>query len=184
MWRIFGIVATFLGLVFVCRQLNQGWVGPNPPCNERLKMSTCWGIVLQNSANERSVPKMGNIGIQMAGFLNQNAPFRICFRKVFFASGRKKVLQQILGRADIKISRRHFRFCVMASRYTSSTVTRQNLGSASLSTLKRNCPASLNFDKRSATVLMPFMVMPRNSTLVVRGSSRSSRRTRSMGSVS
>ena len=48
-----------------------------------------------------------------------------------------------------------------------------------------NCPASLNFDKRSATVLMPFMgLMPRNSTLVVRGSSRSSRRIRSMVSVS
>jgi hypothetical protein len=43
MWRIFGIVATFQGLVFVCRQLNQGWVGPNPPCNKRLKMPACWG---------------------------------------------------------------------------------------------------------------------------------------------
>jgi hypothetical protein len=68
--------------------------------------------------------------------------------------------------------------------YTSSTLTRENLGSASVSTIKRKCPASLNFDKRSATVLMPFMVMPRNSTLVVRASSRSSRRTRSMVSVS
>ena len=58
-------------------------------------MSASPPIVLQNSANERSVPKMGNIGIQMAGFLNQNSPFRTCFRKVFFASGRKKVLQQI-----------------------------------------------------------------------------------------
>ena len=44
---------------------------------------------------------MGNIGIQMAGFLNQNSPFRACFRKVFFASGRKKVLQQIPPKPDI-----------------------------------------------------------------------------------
>ena len=63
--------------------------------NPAHQMSAVGGIVLQNSANERSVPKMGNIGIEMAGFLNQNSPFRTCFRKVFFASGRKKVLQQI-----------------------------------------------------------------------------------------
>jgi hypothetical protein len=33
------------------------------------------GIVLQNSANERSTPKMGNIRIQKGGFLNQNSLF-------------------------------------------------------------------------------------------------------------
>ena len=64
--------------------------GPKPTCNKRLNQNspirTCFRkvffasgrkkvlqqilvIVLQNSANERSVPKMGNIGIQMAGFL-------------------------------------------------------------------------------------------------------------------
>jgi hypothetical protein len=41
--------------------------------------------------------KMGNIRIQMVGFLNQNSLFRAWRRKVFFASEHKIVLQQIQG---------------------------------------------------------------------------------------
>jgi hypothetical protein len=52
-------VATFLGLLFVCRQLNQGWVGSNPPCNKGLKMSACRGIVLQNSPASSGSSEIG-----------------------------------------------------------------------------------------------------------------------------
>ena len=56
-------------IVVCCRQLNQGWVGSNPPCNKGLKMSACRGILLKKS---RSLPPLQNSKIQTTSSIDGN----------------------------------------------------------------------------------------------------------------
>ena len=70
-------------------------------------------VIVQKSRHLVRSPKTGNIRIRRAGFWNQNSLFELDSEKVFFAPGRKIVLQDYPpeSRHSSAPSREHLRSC-------------------------------------------------------------------------